>query len=193
MDAEEVAELARLYREDMVNLKLDLKKEMLPIGTITLVSPRGDAESDAERFFYLYPFCEQTIAYMQQATGENMLIEENIEAENVIRVTATLSPDSDIINNYYYDGYYNSYQYDAAESEETQTWNITDESLIQRILEEGFLLEYRSGNPYFEQSIDLYLTVTIDYYSDSFGNKGSVTFCFMNGELPEAIKALKIS
>lgn len=188
MDAEKIAELSRLYQEDMVNLKLDLKKEMLPIGTITLVSPRSDGY-DAERSFYLYPFCEQTIAYMQQATGGNILIEEKIETENVIRVTASLSADSDIVNNYYYDGYYGNYQYDTAEGEGIQTWNITDESLIQRILEEGILLEYRYGNPYFEQSIDSYLMVTMDYYSDSFGNKESVTFCFRNGELQEAIRA----
>lgn len=187
MKTEEVAELARLYQEDMVNLKLDLKKEMLPIGTITLVNK----EYGGYRNFYLYPFCEKTIAYMQQATGGNLLVDEKIEAKNVIIAQAALSSDTDLINNYYYDGYYNSYQYDAAAREGTQSWNITDESLIQRILEEGILLEYMYGNPYLKQSIDQYLTVTVDYYSDNFGNKGSVNFCFPNGELPEAIKVTK--
>ncbi|MEG1847455.1 MAG: DUF6449 domain-containing protein [Lachnospiraceae bacterium] len=169
LSAEQVTELLDIYWEEMQHYTLACTKQMIPIGVIRVAEAHRYEEGVeyTQNSSFLYPFCTKTIAYLQEATNQQLVIGDEIKPEEIVNATMRIQDDSFTIP--------------LGENEKMH---------LQSILDVGIPAVVETTNAFWELELDDQIDVELTHRTDEYGNINITRLRFRQGEVPAYLTQL---
>lgn len=169
-----IEELSNIYEKEILGLTLECNREMIPLGNLIFAKSKGETKSEVP----IYPFCTETIQYIEEATGGNLILQRPLEPGKVLAVRASFAEvDREYIPNRY-----------GTQAMAYRTIKIgVDETQIQEIFNKCYPSRLTYNNSYWQFFLNQEIEVSITYIMDEIGNTTERSVRFANDDIPQFI------